>query len=330
MKWTVAALVPLVALAMAGGETPTREMAVYPPADLKWVDGPPSLPAGARLAVLEGDPGKEGPFVMRLKLPDGYRIPPHTHPRPERVTVISGTFNIGMGEKFDAGKGTAMPAGTFGTWAPGMKHYVWARGETVVQLHGIGPWVIEYVNREDDPRNQKKGTPETLKSGPQVGAQLPGPVYALVCVDPQPDLVGKKFELIFDRYGQRPGVVVFARDLDEQLANLTKRLDETLARNRAEKPSVKEGHAEVVLLSDGEALETKLKAFGDRRSIKHVTVGIGQGADLPKWHLSREVDVTIVLYDRLKVTQNYALKRGQLTGETIDGIVAEVSTLFAR
>src|SRR6516162_5738345 len=102
MKWTVAALVPLVALAMAGGETPTREMAVYPPADLKWVDGPPSLPAGARLAVLEGDPGKEGPFVMRLKLPDGYRIPPHTHPRPERVTVISGTFNIGMGEKFDA------------------------------------------------------------------------------------------------------------------------------------------------------------------------------------------------------------------------------------
>ncbi len=129
---------------------------VYPPAGLKWANGPASLPPGAELAVLEGDPRKEGPFVMRLKMPDGYRIPPHTHPKPERVTVISGTFHIGMGNTFDPAKGTAMPAGTFGTWAPGMKHFVWATGETVIQLHGNGPWVIEYVNPADDPRKAKK------------------------------------------------------------------------------------------------------------------------------------------------------------------------------
>src|SRR5262245_7449553 len=69
--------------------------------ELKWQAGPPSLPKGAQIAVLEGDPGKEGPFVFRVKVPDGYRIPPHTHPKTERVTVIAGTFNIGMGETFD-------------------------------------------------------------------------------------------------------------------------------------------------------------------------------------------------------------------------------------
>jgi hypothetical protein len=129
---------------------------VYAPADLKWGNGPASIPPGAKLAVLEGDPRKEGPFVMRLKLPDRYKIPPHTHPKPERVTVISGQFNIGMGDTFDPAKGTAMPAGTFGTWAPGMKHFVWATGETVIQLHGNGPWMIEYVNPADDPRNAKR------------------------------------------------------------------------------------------------------------------------------------------------------------------------------
>ena len=74
---------------------------------------------------------------------------------PERLTVISGTFNIGMGDKFDASKTTAMPPGSFGTWEAGMKHYVWAKGETIVQLHGTGPWMIEYVNPADDPRKKK-------------------------------------------------------------------------------------------------------------------------------------------------------------------------------
>ena len=132
------------------------DLMIYPTAEIKWMDAPPSLPKGAKIAILEGDPGKEGPFVFRVKLPDGYRIPPHTHPKPERITVLSGMFNIGMGEKFDEMKGKAMPAGTYGQWPAGMKHYVWAKGETVLQFHGIGPWTIQYVNAADDPRNQKR------------------------------------------------------------------------------------------------------------------------------------------------------------------------------
>jgi hypothetical protein len=129
---------------------------LHVPDKLKWHDGPPSLPKGAQLAVLEGDPSKEGPFVFRVKVPDGYRIPPHTHPKMERVTVISGQFNIGMGDKFDATGTRPMPAGTYGYWEPEMKHFVWIKGETVVQFHGTGPWSIKYVNPADDPRNQAK------------------------------------------------------------------------------------------------------------------------------------------------------------------------------
>jgi quercetin dioxygenase-like cupin family protein len=128
---------------------------LFPPDKVQWKDGPPSLPKGAMMAVLEGDPAKEGPFVFRVKLPDGYRVPPHTHPKPERVTVISGTFHIGMGDKFDEQVAKTMPAGTYGQWPAGMKHFVWTKGETVLQFHGTGPWTIEYLNPKDDPRNQK-------------------------------------------------------------------------------------------------------------------------------------------------------------------------------
>ena len=128
------------------------------PDKVEWKDGPPSLPPGTQIAVLEGDPSKEGPFVFRVKAPDGYRIPPHTHPKTERVTVISGTFNIGMGETFDASRTSPMPAGTYGYWEAGMKHFVWIKGETIVQFHGMGPWKIEYVNPADDPRNPSGGS----------------------------------------------------------------------------------------------------------------------------------------------------------------------------
>jgi hypothetical protein len=138
--------------AAADDDVLDRRISIHAPAAMIWTDGPPSLPKGAKFAVLEGDPAKEGPFVMRLKFPDGYRIPPHTHPKAERLTVLSGSFNIGMGDKFDLAKGKPMPAGTFGTWMAGMKHFVWVKGETVVQLHGNGPWAIEYVNPADDPR----------------------------------------------------------------------------------------------------------------------------------------------------------------------------------
>jgi rhodanese-related sulfurtransferase len=117
-----------------------------------------SLPPGAQFAVLEGDPSKEGPFVFRVKAPDGFIIPPHTHPKTERVTVIAGTFNIGMGETFDAEATQPMPAGTYGHWPAGMTHFVWAKGETIVQFHGEGPWIINYLNPADDPRPERART----------------------------------------------------------------------------------------------------------------------------------------------------------------------------
>ena len=163
-RWNAARVVAVITLA-AGcavaasfdhGTKDAMDAAVHRPDGLKWTDGPPSLPPGARIAVLEGDPTKEGPFVFRVKVPDGYRIPLHTHPKTERVTVISGTFNIGMGDKFDETKTKPMPAGTYGFWKAGMKHFVWIKGETIVQFHGDGPWKINYLDPKDDPRNQAK------------------------------------------------------------------------------------------------------------------------------------------------------------------------------
>jgi len=125
---------------------------VFAPGDIKWVDAPPILPAGAKMAALKGDPSKEGIFVLRLKVPADYKIMPHWHPAYENVTVISGTANIGMGDVFDKTKGVKIPTGGFGYLAPQMHHYSWADGETVIQLHGMGPWQLYYLNPDDDPR----------------------------------------------------------------------------------------------------------------------------------------------------------------------------------
>lgn len=137
-------------------ESHKPEMSLYPTAEIQWKEGPASLRAGAKFTVLEGDPAKEGLFTMRLLLPDGFKISPHWHSKVEHVTVISGTFNIGMGEKFDQAATRAMPAGTFGFWPPEMRHFAWAKGETILQLHGTGPWTITYVDPADDPRKPKQ------------------------------------------------------------------------------------------------------------------------------------------------------------------------------
>ena len=140
----------------AAGQQDSMGASLYPLSETKWKDGPPSLPKGAQIAVLEGDPAKDGPFVFRLRIPDGYRVPPHTHPKTERITVISGTFNIGMGKKFDPQAMKQMPAGTYGYWPAGMAHFVSAKGETVLQFHGTGPWTINYIDPADDPRIAKR------------------------------------------------------------------------------------------------------------------------------------------------------------------------------
>jgi len=126
------------------------------PEHVAWKPGPPSLPPGAKIAILEGDPAQAGFFAFRLSFPDGYRIPPHFHPKPERITVLSGTFHLGQGDKFDDTTATALREGAYATMPEGMHHYAFAKGETVVQLSGIGPWGITYINPMDDPRKAGK------------------------------------------------------------------------------------------------------------------------------------------------------------------------------
>lgn len=141
---------------LSGEETQSSDMRLYPPTSMEWKPGPAAIPPGAKMAVLEGDPTKEGPFLIRFQFPDGYHIPPHTHPKTERVTVISGNLLLANGEKLDRNNAKKLPAGSFGYWPAGMKHAGWSEGETIIQLHGIGPWQIIYVNPADDPRNAKK------------------------------------------------------------------------------------------------------------------------------------------------------------------------------
>jgi hypothetical protein len=133
----------------------TADHGIFPPSAITWKDGPPSLAAGAKFTVLEGDPSKEGLFTMRLWLPDGFRIMPHWHPAVEHVTIVSGTFHVGMGDTFAADQAGALPAGTFAFLAPQMHHFAWAEGETVVQLHGVGPWQINYLDPANDPRKKQ-------------------------------------------------------------------------------------------------------------------------------------------------------------------------------
>jgi quercetin dioxygenase-like cupin family protein len=119
---------------------------------LQWNPGPPALPKGAQIAVVTGDPSKEGLYVIRLKVPAGYKVPAHVHPNDENVTVISGTFNIGMGDKLDESKGHAVKTGGFAKAPKGMQHFAFFTEDTVIQIHGLGPSGITYVNPADDPR----------------------------------------------------------------------------------------------------------------------------------------------------------------------------------
>jgi len=126
---------------------------VLPPG-AQWGGGPPFLPAGVRLAVLDGDPGKEGIFTVRLWMPNDYRVPPHTHPAFEHVTIVSGVLHLGMGNTFTMNGADELRQGAFRAIGPNMPHFVHAAGETVVQIHGMGPFSIKYVNAADDPRSR--------------------------------------------------------------------------------------------------------------------------------------------------------------------------------
>jgi quercetin dioxygenase-like cupin family protein len=126
-------------------------------ADLKWGQAPAAFPNGAKMAVLWGDPGKPGVFVVRLKMPAGYKIAAHHHPTDEFVTVISGDFRLGMGDKLDPAQTKLLDAGGFARAPKGMNHYAWTKGGAVVQVAAQGPFAMVYVNPADDPRRKAGG-----------------------------------------------------------------------------------------------------------------------------------------------------------------------------
>jgi quercetin dioxygenase-like cupin family protein len=125
--------------------------AMVQPADIKWR----ALRPGAEIAVVSGDPDKAGsPFVMRMRYQGSARIPPHWHPTDEHITVLSGTFVVGMGERSDESAAMTLTAGAYAFVPAKMPHYAWAKGDTVVQVHGIGPFAINYI--DEAPTGVKK------------------------------------------------------------------------------------------------------------------------------------------------------------------------------
>lgn len=152
-RYIVPVILMLAVIVALRAQAQEHSHTVAMPDSLKWVE-PATLP-GARLAVVQGDPGKEGLFVYRLKMPAGYRIPPHLHKASENVTVLSGVFFIGMGEVFDQKAATEMKVGSFVGIPATHRHFAFAGPEeTLIQVHGVGPTDITFVNAADDPRKK--------------------------------------------------------------------------------------------------------------------------------------------------------------------------------
>jgi ketosteroid isomerase-like protein/quercetin dioxygenase-like cupin family protein len=129
--------------------------AMVAPASITWGDGPPSLPPGAKLAVITGDPSKPGPFVLRVQVPAGYKVPPHWHPGDENLTVLSGTVALGMGNMWDDAKLETLASGGYATLPAEMRHFFLARTASTFQVHGTGPFAVNYANPADDPSRAK-------------------------------------------------------------------------------------------------------------------------------------------------------------------------------
>jgi hypothetical protein len=148
LAFALAALGPSAALAESA-----EPMVIVTPTDLKWADGTAG-PPGAKVAVIEGPANEAVPYTLPIKFPADYKVQAHWHPAIEHVTVISGTFNLGMGDKLDTEKTKALKPGSTAIIQPKTNHFAWTSEETVVQLHGVGPQDINYVNPEDDPRKK--------------------------------------------------------------------------------------------------------------------------------------------------------------------------------
>jgi len=143
-------------VALAQDKTPPSSHVMVEGAKVTWGPAPPIFNKGAQMAVLSGNPGAAGPFVVRLKMPAGYKIAPHWHPTDEHVTVVAGTFALGMGDTFDPKAAKSLTPGGYALLPAEMHHYAWTQDGATVQVHGMGPFVLNYVNPADDP---SKGAP---------------------------------------------------------------------------------------------------------------------------------------------------------------------------
>jgi hypothetical protein len=123
------------------------------PDQLKWADVP-ALPPGAKIAVIEGPLNEAVPFTIYLIFPANFKVPPHWHPAIEHVTVLSGTLNMGLGDKLDTSQSHRLPVGSVAIMQPKTHHFVWTAEGAMVQVHGVGPWGINYLNPDDDPRKK--------------------------------------------------------------------------------------------------------------------------------------------------------------------------------
>jgi len=132
------------------GAAPSSHVMITPAA-ITWVDGPPSLPPGSKIAVISGDPSKPAPFVIRARVPAGYKVMPHWHPGDENLTILSGAVALGMGEVWDESKMETVDAGGYAGLPAGMRHYFLAKSASTFQVHGMGPFTINYINPADDP-----------------------------------------------------------------------------------------------------------------------------------------------------------------------------------
>jgi quercetin dioxygenase-like cupin family protein len=142
----ILAALAMAATASAQSAGTSKDMhTMVSPGEVKWGPAPAALPSGAQVAVLGGDPGKDGLFIMRIKMPDGYQVPAHWHSRDENVTVISGSFGLGVGEEPSRDKGRILEPGGFVHMPAHTPHYAWAKGDTVVQVSGIGPFDLNLV-----------------------------------------------------------------------------------------------------------------------------------------------------------------------------------------
>ena len=144
----IAGLIPLAASSLSGqaGKAAAPAHKIIHPSELKWTP----IIQGSDMAVVAGDPDKEGePFVIRIRQAAGANVPPHWHPQDEYLTVLKGTFLVGMGETFDKSKLQPMNAGNFILIPKEMRHFATARGETIVQVHGMGPFKVNWVNPAD-------------------------------------------------------------------------------------------------------------------------------------------------------------------------------------